>query len=297
MKTIVILNIRSGRQRGRKPLVDLIPEFLERHGLDATIHRTESPDEIAPLVDAAGSTGVRRVIVGGGDGTVSSVARQLVGKDFALGIVPTGSGNGLARHLGIPLDPERAIEAITTGEERMIDSAEVDGVPFFVTMGVGFDAEVAHRFASSRARGLRTYVSVGFRSWLRYEPDRYEITVDGRTIEQKAFVVTVANAGQYGNDAIVAPQASIEDGVLDLVTVRTGSLAAAPSLVWRLFAGRSFDRSPHVTSFRGREITIHRRGPGPAHIDGEPVTLGATIRASVRASSLRVIVPAATGGV
>ena len=248
------------------------------------IGECERKEDLDGIISAALEKGIDAVFAVGGDGTVHGVARRLIGTPVALGIIPSGSGNGLARHLGISMNLREALGAdhrVTT-----IDTATVNGIPFIGTMGVGFDAWIADAFATSGVRGLATYIRVGLAGFLRYAPERYQIDINGETLERKALLIAIANASQYGNNARIAPIASLQDGLLDLVVVERASLSAVP----RLFAG-TLHRASGITMRRGSHIEIRRPAPGPAHLDGEPVTLPALLEVDIVPQSLRVLVP------
>jgi YegS/Rv2252/BmrU family lipid kinase len=227
----------------------------------------------------------------GGDGTVHEVAKRLIGTELALGVVPMGSGNGFARHVGLPIAMQASLAVCGEGRIVTIDTATVNGAPFLGVMGLGFDALVAHRFAEQSTRGLRTYVNEGLSAFARYRPEEYEIEIDGRRTSRRAFVVAVANSSQYGNNARIAPIASLQDGLLDVVTVADVSFLSALPLLVRLFTG-TIHRSSRARVAQGKHIRIRRDAPGPAHLDGEPVDLPAQLDVHVVPSSLRVLVPA-----
>ncbi len=288
LKALFLVNARSGPNR-RADIASLIrtscrwPEF--------EVVDCEAKEDLDSIVGGARQSGFGVVFAVGGDGTVHEIAKRLIGSDLALAIVPTGSGNGFARHLGIPMDPRAAMEACRGRAPLRIDTAEVNGMPYIGVMGVGFDALVAHRFALHPARGLRTYLRVGASIITRYRPEPYEIIADGETISTRAFAVDVANASQYGNNARVAATASVRDGLLDLVIIRDVSVFAAPVLVGRVFTG-TLHRSAAVITRKVREVIIRREAAGMAHVDGEPTELPAEVRVRVRPLSLDVLVPA-----
>ena len=228
------------------------------------------------LAREAVGRGVNRVLVIGGDGTINEAAQALRKSATALGIVPIGSGNGLARHLGIPLNPMKAIERALTGRPVVIDSGEVNEHPFFCTAGLGFEAYVAHEFAKQPVRGLPTYVRTAFRAFWGYKPQ--PLLIDGQARE--LFSMTFANAGQFGNNAWMAPTANIADGRLEQCEIRPFPAQAAGMLAWRLF-NKTIN---HSTYWRGRSVTnavVQAAGPLLIHADGEPLIL-ATGRAEVR---------------
>ena len=285
MKSLFVFNARSGPRRK----VDLLHLIGERE-----VHPCERREDLDDIVARARNEQYEVVVAVGGDGTVHEVAKRLIGTGIALGVVPTGSGNGFARHVGLPLAPHAAIDACEKGRIVTIDTATVNGIPFLGVMGAGFDALIAHRFAESAERGMRTYVRKGLAAFARYEPGEYEIDIDGLKVRRRAFVVTVANASQYGNNARIAPIASLQDGLLDLVTVHDVSIFSALPLLVRLFNG-SLNRSSRAHVSQGKHIVIQREAGGPAHLDGEPVMLDARLDVRVVPESLRRLVPQSAG--
>ena len=289
MKVVFLVNARSGARRNFD-IAALIESSCRAWSPAAEIIACGSKDELDGIVDRAEASGVDAICAVGGDGTVHELAKRLVGRTPALAIVPTGSGNGFARHIGMPLDPAAACEALRGGRVEAIDAAEVNGEKFVGVLGVGFDAVIAHRFAMSHARGFRTYLQEGALAYREYRPDEYTVEAGGVVRTMRAFAITVANSNQYGNNAIVAPLASLRDGLLDVVIIEEPAIFRVPFLVAQLFAG-SFHRAGGVTTLQVSELTITRRNEGPAHLDGEPVTLGAGLRVRVLPNALRVVVP------
>jgi YegS/Rv2252/BmrU family lipid kinase len=291
VKTLFIVNARSGRKR-KYDVASLIAATERGVHEIAPCGRKEDLDD---LIDRAEREGFDVVCAVGGDGTVHEVARRLAHRPLALGILPIGSGNGFARHLGLPMDPRACLGACNQRRIVTIDTAAVNGIPFLGTMGVGFDALIAHRFAASHVRGLATYVRAGARAFFGYAPEDYDIALDGQPLRRRAFVVAVANSSQYGNNARIAPRASVTDGLLDVVLVDDLSLPAAALLMIRLLRG-TIEGSSRVTIRQARHIELRRAAPGPAHLDGEPFTLPETLTIEVRPASLRVLVPDGWGG-
>ena len=242
------------------------------------------------LAAAAASRGARLVIAWGGDGTISEVASALIGSSAALGIVPAGSGNGLARELGIPRRPSAAIADAVRATPFKIDVGDVDGHYFVNTAGIGFDAHVASRFARARRRGFLGYVNLTARALASYVPLEYRIAVDGGPIQTvRAVLVTIANSAQFGNGARIAPGARLDDGELDLVTFEERSRFRTVCALPRLFNGTA-NRIAGCTIARLRELTISADAPLTFHVDGEPVAGGTTLRARVHPRALRVAV-------
>lgn len=286
MKALFLVNERSGRKRG----FDVAELIRRTSSFDTEIHSCGRKEDLDAIVDRAEAEGFDVVFAVGGDGTVHETAKRLVGRKPALGILPIGSGNGFARHIGLPLDPATSLDASREGRIVTIDTAEVNGHSFLGVMGIGFDALVADRFAASPVRGLKTYVREGLRAFTDFHAEEYEVTWGGETVRQRAFVIAVANASQYGNNARIAPLASLQDGLLDIVIVHDIRLLAAPMLIARLFYG-NLHRSNSVTMIQSAEVTIRRASAGPAHLDGEPVALPEELRVQIIPRSLRLLVP------
>jgi diacylglycerol kinase (ATP) len=289
MKALFIINERSGARRG----YDIADVIRKATTFEHEIVPCGRKEDLDTIVDRAEHDGIDVVFAVGGDGTVHETAKRLIGRNLTLGVIPTGSGNGFARHIGLPPDPTAALNSCRGGRIETIDTATVNGHPFLGVMGIGFDAVVAERFASSSVRGLQTYVREGLQAFTAFKADEYDITANGSTKRQRAFVIAVANSGQYGNNARVAPLASLQDGLLDVVVVDDTDIINAAFLMARLFSG-SFHRAAGVTTLQTTEVTIHRPIPGPAHLDGEPLTLGEELHVSIVPRSLRLLVPDTT---
>lgn len=286
MKTLFLLNARSGSNRKRDAATLIAKTCDWEHEIEAC----RSIDDLDGVIRDAASRGVKAVFAVGGDGTIHEVAKRLIGTDIALGVVPTGSGNGFARHLGLPMNFRKAIRACCGLRVEIIDSASVNGTPFINMMGIGFDAWIADAFARAGTRGLITYVREALRGFARYAAEEYEVTVDGSTTRHRAYVVAVANASQYGNNARIAPLASMQDGILDVTLIEEAPFFRLPLIAAQLFAG-NLHRGRGVTTLRGRNIVVRRMSDGAAHLDGEPVTLPSSVAIDVVPRSLRVIVP------
>lgn len=217
-KVAFIINPKSGAISKRE-LPDMIYNTLDPDRFEIDVVYTEYVGHASVLVNELLKREFTKIIAVGGDGTVNEVAKALTGNKAAFGIIPCGSGNGLARFLQIPLKPKEAIELINSGIVSQIDYGMINDNPFFCTCGVGFDAHVGSKFASSVNRGFYTYIRESLLSFLSYKPKKYKIQVDDEEIVTRAFLVAVANAGQYGNDAYIAPSADIQDGLLDVSVI------------------------------------------------------------------------------
>ena len=199
---LFIVNPISGTT-DKKRIVALIPKYLSDERFDVHVAYTDHSGHAAELASEAVADGTDVVVAVGGDGTVNEVARSLVHSRTALGIIPCGSGNGLARHLYIPMNPEGAMQVLADCQIKSLDYGIINGTPFFCTCGVGFDAFVSSKFAKSGRRGLLTYIENTLKEGLKYQPDTYEMEIDGEKKQFKAFLIACANASQYGNDALI----------------------------------------------------------------------------------------------
>jgi len=287
MKALFVVNARSGVRRNRN-IGALIRDACGH--LEHELVACNAKEELDGIVAGAERDGVDVVYAVGGDGTVHETAKRLIGRPLALGVVPTGSGNGFARQIGLPMNVRASLRSCRGGRIETVDTARVNAMPFIATMGVGFDAAVAEAFANAGTRGLRTYVRAGLREIRRFRAEEYEIEIDGARQSRRAFAVVVANAAHYGNNARIAPPASLQDGLLDVVIVDEVTTLQAIALVPRLFRG-TIDRSKHVTIATATRIDIRRAAAGPAQLDGEPLTLPARLSIEIAPRSLRVLVP------
>ena len=229
------------------------------------------------------------VVAVGGDGTVNEVARGIVGTEKALGIIPCGSGDGLARHLGLSHNIEKALQTIEQGECKRMDTAEVNGRLFLSVCGVGFDAVVSERFAKSGKRGLANYIRQGLKSWRNYTPEKYIVEIDGKEIDVEALFITVGNSDQWGNNAKITPLADCCDGILDITIVEKFGVLEMPWLALRLMTG-TLQRSRKVHCYKGKEVRIIRECEGAAHADGDWFMESATLNIKIHPSTLKVIV-------
>ncbi|MBO5920430.1 MAG: YegS/Rv2252/BmrU family lipid kinase [Bacteroidales bacterium] len=230
------------------------------------------------------------VVAIGGDGTVNEVAEGLIGSNAQLGIIPVGSGNGLARHLNIPLNYQRAVDAIFNGRPQFIDAGKINGKVFFCTAGIGFDAVVGEKFNSSGSRGLMTYVEFCTKEYVKYRPEKYMIAMNGSRFETKAFLITFANSSQWGNNAFIAPDANISDGMMDIVVWKEAPRATMPLLTAELFL-KTLKYSQFVDTYRCKELLIIREKEGLVQFDGESVMMGNELSLSVLHKAVQVIVP------
>ncbi len=274
-KCLLIINPVSGTA-SKKGVAAKCVRRLGREGIDVEVLYTEGPGDASRFAAEAARKEYLGVIAAGGDGTVNEVASSLRGTATALGIIPLGSGNGLARHLGLSTDVSEALDVIVRRYILACDSCEVNGRPFFCTFGLGFDAAVSEKFARSRQRGLINYMRSALGEYLKFQPEEYEIDADGHLFRLKAFIVAACNASQYGNNVFIAPMASIRDGLLDITLIHAGTPLTRARAGVELVTGM-IKNNMIIQTLRVKKATIRRLSPGIAHVDGEPIRLGAEI--------------------
>lgn len=205
-----------------------------------------------------------------------------------MGIIPEGSGNGLALYLGIPINETAALRRINRFDVQAVDAGIINDRPFFNVAGLGFDASVSDRFANDTQRGPIGYLRSVINVLANYKPSKYTLRIDGETLEREAFMISVANSPQFGNNAYIAPHASVNDGILDVCIVKKFPLYFLPMMVFHLF-NRSVDQSEYVEIIPGKEIFIERKDSGPVHVDGEPLSMEGNLSVSVKPNSLKII--------
>ncbi|RYD86984.1 MAG: YegS/Rv2252/BmrU family lipid kinase, partial [Sphingobacteriales bacterium] len=227
----------------------------------------------------------------GGDGTVNEIASAIVGSDTTLAIIPYGSGNGLSRFLGVPMDAVKAIETINKGRVEVIDSARLNGQPFFNMAGMGFDAHISDVFSHGKKRGFYSYLKSSIKEIINYRSQVYQLEIDGKQHEREAFMLSFANSSQYGNNAHVSPKASVQDGLLDVCVIKPFPLYRFPEMGLRMFT-KTAEGSKYVEIIKGKHIKVIRTKPGPLHLDGEPQQAGTEAEINIVPKSLKVIVGA-----
>ena len=287
---MLIINPISGTG-AKTGLPQLVIDRLSPLGYKIDTRYTTCRGDATRLAREAVTLGYKGVLAAGGDGTINETASALCNTEVALGIIPAGSGNGLARHIGIPIDPELSLDVLAEDTIISVDYGSVNGRPFFCTMGVGFDAAVSHRFAKQHRRGKLMYVKSAIDEYATYRPETYSISANGRVIVQQAFIIAVANASQYGNNAYIAPDASITDGLLDVTIVHAGNPLETTRMGIDMMTGY-LNKNMLVESFRAPAVAIYRQKAGPAHIDGEPVELDEILDVKCHRHALNVFTPA-----
>jgi diacylglycerol kinase (ATP) len=291
VSTVIIINPISGgaSPREARARAQLALAVVDTHGDPVEVLMTEAVGHARELAKAAVRRGARLVLAWGGDGTINEVVSALAFDDVPLGIVPAGSGNGLARELGVHPRPERAIADALQAVPRAMDLGEIDGRLFANVAGIGFDAHIASRFATATRRGFVGYAGITVRALRSYAPQHYRISVDGVETSHRAILVTIANSAQFGNNARIAPGARVDDGELDLVVVEERSRIATICQVPRLFNGTA-SRIRGCTIRRIRAVTIESEQPMAYHVDGEPIAGGTRLKARIHPGALMIAV-------
>lgn len=288
-KIVFVYNPISG---GHKiiPVIPIIERFINTDLYDFSIVTTDHKGHATELAREYAAMHYDAIIAVGGDGTVNEVGCGLIGTDSAMGIIPCGSGNGLARHLGIPTDPYKAVKWLDKSIFTDIDYGLIENHPFFCTCGVGFDAKVSESFSNAGTRGPLTYMESILKEIAIYKTSSYKLSFDNSSETFDCFIVTCANADQWGNNAFIAPTASLQDGLLDVVVVHPFTVIDAPLIALQLF-NRQLDRNRNVTISKCRRLTITRPSEGPAHFDGDPILLGKEINIGLVPHGLKVLIP------
>lgn len=288
MKNIAfIINPISGAINKRKLPKQIEKELDHTHWLENIVF-TEYAGHATELARQYAQMGFDAVVAVGGDGTVNEVARGLRDTQTALGIIPTGSGNGFARHIGMSMRVNKAIEQINHSEAIYVDYGMVNNYPFFCTCGIGFDALIADQFANAGTRGMKTYLQKILKDLFSYQPEHYTIHGDGIDLTPQAFLITFANANQWGNDAFIAPKASIQDGKMDIAILSKFPLIAAPAMAFNLFT-KNIDKDMFMHTIQASEITVVREQEGPMHVDGEPLQMPKELHIRIVEDGLRVL--------
>jgi YegS/Rv2252/BmrU family lipid kinase len=294
VKVRAILNPRAGvdARRTREAVEAGRPSWK-----DFAVYLTREPGHATELAREAAAAGADVVLAVGGDGTVNEVARGLVGSPAALGIVPAGSGNGLARALRLPLRPADALAALEGGVRRHMDVGLLNGAPFLNVAGMGFDAAVGHAFhehgRKGARRGLLGYVRLSLLELRAYQPPRLVLEVGPERLDLSAFVVTFANGPQYGSGAVINPGGKLDDGWLEVVVFEAGPLLRTLASAPRMFLG-GIERARGYRRLRGTAATITAAVPVAVHRDGDPAPPSTRVEVELRPRALAIVVPPAT---
>jgi YegS/Rv2252/BmrU family lipid kinase len=278
-KILLIINPKAGPAQ-KFDIKSLAFKYIDSSIFDLTVNYTEYAGHAKELAQKAAENKYDIVAAAGGDGTVNEVGCGLVNTHTPLAILPCGSGNGLARHLGIPLKLEDAIKHINTGKHSTIDYMSINGELSFNVSGIGFDAEVAHSFATMEGRGMKNYIKAGLNNYLKSKNKIYRITANGKTQEYDAWMISLCNSNQFGNNAYIAPEATIDDGLIDVCILKKISLWQLPWLTYKLFNKR-LASSSKVSYIKTSELCIETQGDMIVHVDGEPQFISSPIKVKI----------------
>ncbi|MBP5499093.1 MAG: diacylglycerol kinase family lipid kinase [Bacteroidales bacterium] len=286
-KITFILNPISGTH-SKEEIPNLIEQTLDQELYDYTIRFTEYAGHAAEIARECVEKEEDVVVAVGGDGTVNEVARSLVHTQTALAIIPCGSGNGLARHLCLPLDVKKAIGIINSYNVETFDYGVINDLPFFCTCGMGFDAFISLKFAEAGKRGPITYAENVLKEGLNYKPETYEVEDETGAKRYKAFLIACANASQYGNNAYIAPGATMKDGEMDVIIMEPFTALDAPQIAADLFM-KTLGNNSKIKTFRTKSLHIHRNEPGAIHYDGDPIMTDADIDVHMEPGGIRIL--------
>ncbi len=287
-KIYVIINPISGTG-SKKKVVDKL-SALNRDGYELHFHWTEYPDHASQLAKKAVLEKADCVVVVGGDGTVNEVGKTLTHTGIPMAIIPHGSGDGLARHLGISLNTNKAIEILKNGRSAFIDYGKVDEHMFFCTCGVGYDAKVAEKALGQSKRGLLMYAKNMLNVFRNYTPEKYKVTTIENTFQGIAFTITCANACQYGNNGYIAPKADITDGKMNIAIIKPISKRHIPKLGIQMLSKRINDNKK-LEEIITQKALLEREKEGVVHLDGNAMMMGKRLEVEIVHKGLNVIIP------
>ena len=289
-KLLVVINPKAGIKSKLNLNSKIVHWFGEHFELSFLLWESAEFDITSVLIQRLSNEKFDCVIAAGGDGTVNRTAKALVNTGIPFAILPLGSGNGLARHFKIPMNIEKAVKVISEGKIIEMDTCTINNESFFCTAGTGFDAHIGLLFANAGKRGFATYGKIVFKEFNNYQSEEYRIVADGKEMVRKAFLVTIANANQYGNNTFIAPLADITDGLMDVMILKPFNLLHAPSLAGRLFL-KNIHKSVKIETIKAKEVFIYRKNADPVHYDGEPAQMQNILHFKIVPRSLMIHVP------
>lgn len=278
---------------GRKTIATLehdITAACQANQVEHTLAYTTGPGHATTLAREAAQNNIDVVFAIGGDGTVNEVAKGLVNTQATMGIIPKGSGNGLARHVGISMKHKAALSVLNTGKKILIDTISVNGETSVNISGIGFDGHIASLFGKSGKRGLREYVTLAATEFRKFKNFPINGIIDGKTYSSEAFILAFANSSQFGNNATISPAASVCDGVMDICVIKKVSLLQALGFAGKMFTGR-MHKSAFVKIIKAKSASFMFNQPMPVHVDGEGREASSTFNIEIKPSSLRVLAP------
>lgn len=288
-RALFIVNPISGvhKKEHLKPLLDL---HLDKEKYEYEVVYTEGPGHATEICKNAVKEGAELIVAVGGDGSVNEIAKGLIHSESTLGIIPAGSGNGLAHHLGIPQNFRKAIEMINQGKVVKIDTGSINNRLFVSIGGVGFDGYIARKFSKVKKRGFLSYARLVAERFPNYKPKKYEIEIDGRIISRRALFLTFANSDRFGYFTSIAPNAKVDDGLLDVVIAEKPMIIEIP-LLTSLMYWRKIDKSKYIEVLKASELTVRSKKKRWVNIDGEAVKMSKELHVKIIPQSLNIIVP------
>ncbi len=281
-----VINPISGTSRKRK-IERHIAKIFNDTCFNYSIVKTEYSGHATTLASEL-SKKYDIVVAVGGDGTLNEVARGLLNTKAKLGIVPCGSGNGLARHLKIPLNPQKALRAIKNGTNHVIDTVVFNGIPFLNLSGIGFDAQVAHKFSQSVRRGVLSYLYHVVRVYCHFKPIEAEISIDNVSFSRKTLLIAFANSSQFGNNAVISPISDVSDGVFEICILKPFMFFDIFVVVGRMFT-KTMHKCRHLEIIQTQKATITTKIPVAAHIDGTPFVIDTNFEIKMNQKALTII--------
>lgn len=297
-KIIYIINPISGT-RSKTSLQAVIEEKTKQKSIPFKIYPSVASGDYTFLHDIIKNEKFTDVVIAGGDGTVSQVVGNLLNFDINFGIIPCGSGNGLAFAVKIPKNPSKALDIIFSGKPVLTDGFLVNGQFACMLAGLGFDAKVAHDFINQPKRGLLTYIRLSLKNFFSMKPHRFEIQIDSLNVESDAYFISVANSNQFGNNFTIAPKASLSDGLLDVIIVTDQNKISFVLQTLKQLAGLNkplnlslVQKKKDILYFQTEKLDIINHSLALLHIDGEPAETPDKIKIEIKKSCFRLIHPA-----
>ena len=288
-RLLFIINPFSGiSKKGR--IVEQIEKNIDPQKFDYEVKYTQQAGHATEITQAAVAKNYDIVVAVGGDGSVNEVAAALIDSNTALGVIPAGSGNGFARHLGISLSPSLAIQQLNNAEELRIDSCKMNDRPFVNLAGLGFDGWVSYKLKSSKFRGFLGYSKLITQESFRFRPQTYQINIDGKMMEEECLCLEIVNAPMLGYNFEIAPHAKLNDGILEMVVVKKMSPWRMPKLAWHAYK-KTINNSGLTKLYSGKKITVKIKEETPVHVDGEGMLVNEDLVFSINPLSLTVLVP------
>ena len=288
-KIFLVINKFAGHRKKYSTAVNQVVSVLQEYGCEVEYLYTNYPGHATELASTAVNNGFELVVAVGGDGTVNEVAQGLIGTATPLGIVPMGSGNGLARDLGVPMNIKKSARLLIEGKIKQIDVCRINSQRFLCTAGIGFDALVAVKMAKAPTRGFLRYIQITLKESIAFKPFKIIMKVDGVLTEKPVFLATFANARQFGNNAYIAPKADISDGLMDVVVVKPFPKIWLPVFGIGLFLG-IIPKLPFVECHKAKQVELQFADTPFFHFDGEPGQLEIPAKIGVDSEKLFVVV-------